>query len=246
MTDWLRAMTVGVAALCCVSTVAGAPGATDYTETTTVEGKLPFDLRGAWLLVAHPEISEGKLRTLPQLLKVSTNQDGALTMHLLDVRLPKQIDEAAKKADRALTPWTPSEKDLAALRKQWATLPRAAKKDVAAGDVAYGEVRFTLAAPERYGEVFPTQDDKLKAVLAESAFSLQIEERYRPLPQPAGSNIAQVALRKTIYGVRNPSGTLLEGRQLVGWVAGGPGGAIPLNFSGPFKMYRLAAPDGKK
>src|SRR5438128_6817941 len=163
-----------------------------------------------------------------------------------DVRLPKQIDQAAKEADRKLTPWTPTDEDLGALRKQWATLPRATKKDVVAGDLVYGEVLFTLAAPERYEQVFPKRDEKLNGVLAETAFSLQIEERYRPLPQPPGSNIAQVGLRKTIYGVRNASDALVEGRQAVGFVAAGPGMPLPFNLGGPFKMYRLATPAEKK
>ena len=246
MKDWRGAIVLGLVALCWVRTTAGADKATVYTETTTVEGKVPFDLRGAWLLVAHAEVGEGKFKTFPELLKVSTGKDGGLTMHLLDVRLPKEIAQAAKEADRKLTPWTPTDKDLGALRKQWATLPRATKKDVVAGDLVYGEVLFTLAAPDRYDQVFAKRDEKLNGVLAETAFSFQIEERYRAQPQPEGSNIAQVGLRRTIYGVRTTSDTLVEGRQTVGFVAAGPAVPIPFAFSGPFKMYRLASSDGKK
>ena len=246
MKDWRGAIALGLVALCWVRTSAGGDKATEYRETTTVEGKVPFDLRGAWLLVAHAEVSEGKFKTFPQLLKVSTGKDGGLTMHLLDVRLPKQIDQAARVADRKLTPWTPTDGDLGALRKQWATLPRATKKDVVAGDVVYGEVLFTLAAPDRYDQVFAKRDENLNGVLAETAFSLQIEERYLPQPQSPGTNISQLGLRKTIYGVRNASDTRVEGRQVVGFVAAGAMMPIPFNFSGPFKMYRLASSDGKK
>lgn len=234
----LKATALGLAALCCVAAAAGTP---DYKETTTVKGKIPLDLRGVWLLVAQAE-TPGGFKTFPQLLKISGTK-GGLAMHLMDVRLPKEIVQAVRESDSTPTPWAPSAEDLKGLRKQWATLPPATKKNVAAGDVVYQEVNFTTATPERYAEVFPGHDAKL---MAETVFCLEVVEKYGSQPLPPGSNIGQLALRKSVYGVRSVSDALLEGRQAVAFLAMGSVAPVPLSFGGMFKMYRLASPDEKK
>src|SRR5437867_5316149 len=96
--------------------------------------------------------------------------------------MPKDIQEPLRAANDQFTPWEPSPKQLAALSREWASLPPATDKDVRRGDVAYAQVQFTLATPERYAEVFPRQDGVVKDVLAQSAFGMQIVESYRALP----------------------------------------------------------------
>src|SRR5438093_121603 len=211
---------------------AATPDYTQYAEHTTVAGKLPVDLRGVWFIVAQPTVTkDGKSKTLPQLIAVS--QEGAkLTWHLMDVRLPKGMADAVRVANEKLNPWSPSDADIALLRQQWSKLPPATDKDPKAGDLWYAQVEFALAAPERYADAFPRQDDALRGVLAESGFSLQVNESYRPLPVPPGSNIGQLMVRKTIYGVRKASDARLEGKLVVGFVAATAYNPLPFNSGG--------------
>jgi len=225
---------------------AAAPDYTQYAESTAVDGKLPVDLRGVWFVVAQPRVTkDGKSKTLPQLIRAS-QQGLDLTLHVMDVRLPKGIVEAVRAANDKLEPWTPSDDDLAMLRQQWSKLPLATNKDPKAGDVAYSWVRFQLATPERYADTFPNQDAPLRDLLADSGFALQVDESYRPLPLPPGSNIGQLMMRKTIYGVRSASDTRLEGKLVTGFIAATPLAPIPYNFGGSFTMYRLASSAGTK
>ena len=83
-------------------------------------------------------------------------------------------------------------------------------------------------------------------VLAETAFSLQVVENYRGLPIPPGKNIAPLMQRISVYGVRNASENVLEGRQVVGFIAAGIGTPIPINTAGNFRMIRLASAPAAK
>ena len=235
---------LALAGLCVLLVPAAAPaGWTDFEEKTTVEGGIPIDLGGVWFLVAQTRMAEGKYKTFPELLRVSGGDHSGLTMHLLDVSLPKDIDEAVKAANKQFTPWTPSAKQVSALAGRWSKLPRAPKKDPKT-DILFGQVLFTVAAPERFEQVFPRQDEALKNVLTDSAVSLQIVEDYRPLPvppQPSGVVISQLMERRSIYGVKKASGTVLEGDHVTGFIAAGAGFPIPLNFRGTFRMYCLAS-----
>ena len=213
-----------------------------YEETTTVAGKIPVDLRGAWFLVAQPEVAKDKFKTFVELLTISKQKDGQLAFHLLDVRLPPDIAAELKAANSDLTHWTPSPEELATLRKGWSKLPPATDKDPVAGDVAYARIQFRLASPERYAEVFTKQDAAVKGVLSDSTFTLEVVEQYRALPISPEQRIVQLMQRTTIYGFRGAGGDhLLEGAQVIGFLAAHPLAPIPLNWSGKFTMYRLAS-----
>jgi len=235
---------LALAALCLLLVPTAAPaGRTDFEEKTTVEGGVPIDLGGVWLLVAQTHLAEGKYRTFLELLRISPGMHAGLSLHLLDVSLPKDIDEAVKAANKQFTPWTPGANQLAALARGWSRLPRAPKKDPKT-DLLFGQVLFTVAAPERFAQAFPRQDEGLRNVLADSAVSLQIVENYRPLPVPPGPSdvvMTQLMERRSIYGVKKASSAVLEGDQVTGFIAAGPGFPIPLNFRGTFRMYCLAS-----
>ena len=243
MRSGFRAIALGVNLLC------GLPHAGAATldhEETKVEGKLPVDLGGAWLLLIHMQLPGGKgWKTSLELVRAARSKEG-VQLHLLDVRMPKDIQEPLRAANDQFTPWEPSPKQLAALSREWASLPPATDKDVRRGDVAYAQVQFTLATPERYAEVFPRQDGVVKDVLAQSAFGMQIVESYRALPVPPGENISQVLQRKAIYGARGVSANLIEGKQVTGFLAAGYVGPIPIDVQGTFRMYRLAAAAGSR
>jgi hypothetical protein len=225
--------------------------ATPFEEKTTVQGKVPIDLSGVWFVVAHARMAKDptvqKFRTFPQLIQVVRQKDGTPVMHLLDVRLPKQMAATIKAQNDKLEPWTPSAEDLKLIARE---LPKMKpvpdqEKDVVAGDVAIAQVVFTLATPDRYAEVFPRQDEAMATTLADTAFTLEVVENYRGLPLPPGSNVAPLMQRNSIYGVRNAADNVLEGRQVLGFIAAGIGQPIPIGTAGEFRMYRIARASGK-
>lgn len=222
-------------------------GVVPIEEDTGVRGTIPIDIGGTWLFVTHMRMAKDpsiqKYRTLPQLVRVAPGRNGTPSLHLLDARLPGKMDETVKELNKKMDPWTPSEADLKLLAKE---LPRLkptpdAEKDIVAGDVAFASIRYDLATPESYAELFPQQDEALVDVLSETAFVLQVLENYRGLPLPPGSNVAPLMQRRTIYGVRNASDALLEGRHVIGFIAAGIGQPIPITSVGSFRMYRIAA-----
>ncbi len=220
---------------------AKAPG---FVQATQVQGKMPVSLGGAWFLYARAEFSGGKSRALPPQLFTASQKDGQVSLHLLDVQMPKSIDEPYKAGNRQPTAWEPTPADVAGLRKQWSKLPPATNKDFRAGDVSYDKVEFMLVSPDKYNEVFSGRDPGIEEALSGSVFALRVVEKYRPLPAPPGQNVAQVMERRTIYVVRSASDGVLEGKQFTGYVAAGPGLPIPISLTGPFKIFRLTSSPG--
>jgi hypothetical protein len=221
--------------------VAFAANVPDFPQTTHVAGKVPINLAGAWFLYAQAEFAGGKARALqPELWTVSQKSDHEVDFRLLDVELPKSIDEPYRAANRQTTAWEPSPADLALLRKEWAKLPPATNKDVHRSDVAYGSVEITVVSPDKYGEVFQAGGTQIEDALKDSKFAVQVLEKFRPLPVPPGENVAQVMERKSLYIVHTANDSMLEGKQFTGYVAAGPGTPIPISFVGPFRLYRLA------
>jgi hypothetical protein len=230
-----------VAASCLIIAGAATAKAPDFAETTRVEGKAPASFGGAWFLYAQAQFPGDKTRALPpQLFTVSPGRDGNLTLHVLDVQMPKAIDAPYKAGSRQPKAWEPSPADIALLRKEWSKLPPATNKDWRASEVVYDRVEFTVASPEKYAEVFTKGDPGIDEALAGSVFALQVVEKYRPQQTPAEERVAQAMQRTSIYVVRSATDSVLEGKQFTGYVAAGPGMALPLNVYGPFKLYRLA------
>lgn len=230
-----------VAAASLAAATASAAKAPEVPHTTRVAGKAPVNIGGAWLVYAQAQFAGDKSRALqPELWTVARKGDQDVTIRLLDVSLPKSIDESFRAANKQPKAWEPTPADLALLRKDWSKLTPPASRDVHRGDVAYGNVNFTLASPDKYGEVFPAGDTGIGEALKGSLFALQAVERFSPLPVPSGENVAQVMERNTIYVVQKTSDSLIEGKQFTGYVAAGPGAPIPITLVGPFRFYRLA------
>jgi hypothetical protein len=212
----------------------GVVEAGPFQETTVVRGKVDADLTGVWLLVANLEVVPGKFRNFPQLFKI-TNGDNGPEFHLLDVKLPEDIDKSVKaaKAER----WPPTAEMRKSLAAQWSKLPLAKEKTI--NDFLYERVQYELTAPDHYGELVP-KDEKLDKTLADSKFGVRITESYRPRELPKDVAVSQVAQRVSIYGVKKADKETLHGEQLTGFVAVGIAMPLPFTFSGPFVMYRLA------
>jgi len=234
-------LSVRLAALVLLAAVpALAADAPAFPQTTKVEGKAPANLAGAWFFYAQATFPGDKTRALQPEVWTASQKGNDVAFRILDVELPKSIDEPYRAGNRQPNAWEPSAADLDLLRKGWSKLPPQTNKDVHRSDVAYGNVEITIASPDKYAEVFQAGDPGIDGALKDSAFALQTVERYRPLPMPPGENIAQVMERRSIYVVQKVSDSVLEGRQFTGYIAAGPGSPIPIAFNGPFRMYRLA------
>ncbi|MGH3580031.1 MAG: hypothetical protein ACRERC_21130 [Candidatus Binatia bacterium] len=218
----------------------GSVAAKPFTEATRVVGSVTADLSGVWLLLAYTEIGSGKAKTFPQLLKITKGADGP-EINLVDVRWPPAMKESLRQANnRTLEAWAPSAEERATLAKSWATLPKQEQKFL--DDFHFAKIDYTLIAPDRYGDTLKS-DELLNKVLADSKFALKIEEQYYPRDLgELNSRVSQLASRTTIYAFKSSTDTEWKGEQVLGFVAAGAGTPLPLNFSGPFVMQRLAKP----
>jgi len=210
-----------------------------FAETTTVQGKLDTDLQGVWLLVAHAQVAKDKFKNFTQMFKVTKGKEG-LEFHLLDVRLPANVDASLHDAVRTLTAWVPSADDLKQLGNEWSHLPPAKQKT--RQEFLYQKLEYLIAAPKDYAVAFPQRGELIDKALANSKFAMKIEEIYRPRPASTKFAGAQVMERKSYYGATTVDKQVIKGDMITGFVAAGAGTPLPLDFTGPFTMYRLASP----
>lgn len=213
----------------------GVVEAGPFDETTLVRGKIDTDLKGVWLLVANIEVAPGKFRNFPQLLKITTGDKGP-EFHLLDVKLPENIDKSVKEAKQ--DKWQPTAEMRKSLAAQWSELPLAKEKTI--NDFMYDKVKYELTAPDHYGEL-GQKSDKIDKALGDTKFGVRITENYRPREIPKDVPVTQLAQRVTIYGVKKADKDTLQGEQLTGFIAVGIATPLPFTFNGPFVMYRLAS-----
>jgi hypothetical protein len=209
-----------------------------FAESTTVQGKIDVDVKGVWLLVAMAEFAPGKLRTFPQLLKITQGKSGP-EFHMLDVQLPDSVQQAVADANRTLSGWTPSDETRKQLAKNWLSLPKATKKDFS--ESLYDNIQYLVASPDRYQDAFSQRTDGINKALDGSKFGMKITERYKPRDLPPNSRIIQVMGRTTYYGVKTQEKNLLKGELFVGFLGAASAGPLPYQFNGPFTMYRLAS-----
>src|SRR5262249_43294720 len=145
-------------------------------ETTTLKGKVPFDLSGVWFVVPHLHMAKDpnadKTRTMPEIIRVTYEKDGTPTFRLLDARLPPKMAATIKGLNDKLQPWNPTEDDLKELAKAYPRMKATPDKDkdIVAGDVAYSQVLYTVAGTDAYADVFPRQDAVMTDLLADSKF----------------------------------------------------------------------------
>jgi len=211
-----------------------------FEESTTLLGKADAGLEGVWFLIAYAEVAPGKFKTFPQLLKVVAGAGGP-EFHILDVRLPPEIEREIREAGmRTLAKWVPSAQVLETLRANWSQLAPAKEKNLE--EFLFAKIEYTLAAPDSYAQAFPQRDAVMEKVLQGSKWTLKIAETYRPRDLPPDTRIAQLIQRMTIYGAATVSANEVRGPLSFGLVAAGAGTPLPFSFGGDFVLYRLATP----
>jgi hypothetical protein len=207
-----------------------------YEESTKVHGKVDAKLDGVWLMVTHAEIGQGRFKTFPQLLRIQNGEEGP-EFHVLDVRLPEDVDEAVEQANKKLEAWEPTTEARKKLAGRWSHLPKYEEKDLSG--FIYDKVVFELVSPDQYRSVLGS-GPKFDSVLEGSDFSLRVVENYKARKLPPNVKIGQVMQRNTIYAVRSVGESSVKGTIMLGFLTAGVGSPVPLEFGGSFVMYRLA------
>jgi len=145
-----------------------------------------------------------------------------ITVHLLDVEIPKSIQDAIDKANKAEQIWDPSEKDLALLKSSWKTLKPRAKSE-------YSRIQWKVVQ-DKYLDSGMLQDDKTK----NAKFVISGDASLIAGPGQANRNII-------IYGAEQVSERLIEGGHVRAIMTASPF-PLPIDMKGSFKMYRLTNP----
>lgn len=145
-----------------------------------------------------------------------------VTVELIDVELPKSIQDAIDKANKEEVIWEPSEKDLATLKSSWKTLKPKAKNE-------YSRIQWKVLE-NKYLEGGMLQDEKTK----NAKFVISGDATLIASPGQANRNII-------IYGADKVSETVIEGGHVRAIMTAAPF-PIPIDMKGTFKMFRLTDP----
>jgi len=145
-----------------------------------------------------------------------------VTVKLLDVDLPKGIQDAIDKANKDEVPWEPTEKDLATLKSSWKTLKPRTKSE-------YSRIQWKVLE-NKYLEGGMLQDDKTK----NAKFVISGDATLIASPGQANRNII-------IYGADKVSDKVIEGGHVRAIMTAAPF-PIPIDMKGGFKMFRLTDP----
>ncbi len=152
-----------------------------------------------------------------------------VAIYLLDVEIPKSIQDTIEKANKEEKVWEPSEKDLTTFKSSWKTLKPRAKSE-------YSRIQWKVLQ-DKYLEGGMLQDEKTK----NAKFVMSGDATLIAGPGQANRNII-------IYGANQVSDRLIEGGHVRAIMTAAPF-PMPIDMKGSFKMYRLTdlpTPDAKK
>jgi len=179
------------------------------TESTAIDGDVPADLVGRWLIVEQNGLPGGMVQPFARLWEI---QRGAEHLELVvrRNRLPEALCMKLAAAGSAGRPWTPDDEDLRQTAERWDDLP------VSVTDVQ--GIDHRLRRPEHDAE---TGGDGLEIVT---------EERF--------SGARPLSDRRSLYTVREHGTTRLAGSFLsVSEME--TESRISITLKGEFQAYRL-------
>jgi hypothetical protein len=172
------------------------------TETGTVEGE-------AKVLVP----------TIPPIRMPGEGDD--VDVFLLDVKLPKAIDESLQKAALTQSPWTPSAEDLKLLGASWNKL----EKTPPPGE--FSKVEWKVTAKEKFDEQM--QNDPM---MQGARVVITGNQEIIPGPGRPTQNII-------VFAARDIGADKIEGKHVRAMMAGAPF-PMPIEMKGNFTMYKVA------
>jgi hypothetical protein len=176
------------------------------TETTTVEGEVPAELPGRWLVVEQSRLKTGLAPPFARLWEIRRGANG-LEVTVARVRLPETVSRPLAEAGRARRGWLPDDETLRRTAERWDELP-ASDTDVqaiehhVAGDASGGNA-FTITTEERFSGTRPLTH-------ARAAYTVQkwIPERFAGtfarLAEVATPEPTSITLNGTFLALRLP------------------------------------------
>ncbi len=166
---------------------------------------------------------------IPKAPESVADQHDEVAVHLIDVDLPKSIQDVIDEANKVYKPWEPTDKDLATLKSTWKTLKRREKTE-------YSRIQWKVLE-NKYLDGGMLQDDRTK----DAKFVISGDAQLISSPGQANRNII-------IYGANKTTDKTIEGGHVRAIMTAAPF-PIPIDMKGTFKMYRLTDPpkaDAKK
>lgn len=176
------------------------------TETTTVQGEVPADLPGRWLVVEQSRLRTGLMQPFVRLWEIRRGANG-VELAVARVRLPETVAAQLAEAGRASRIWLPDAETLRRTAERWDELPPS-DTDVqtiehrVAGDPSGGN-GFTITTEERFSGARPV-------TLARAAYTVQkwSPERFvgtfARLAEVATPEPASIALNGAFQAFRLP------------------------------------------
>ena len=128
------------------------------TETTTVEGELPAELPGRWLVVEQSRLRTGLVQPFARLWEIRRGPNG-VELVIARVRLPETVSRQLTAAGHANRGWLPDDETLRRTAETWDELPES-DTDVQqatyriVGDASGGKT-FTITTEERFSGTRP-------------------------------------------------------------------------------------------
>lgn len=150
------------------------------------------------------------------------DQHDDVTVKLVDVELPKAIQDTIDKANKDEVKWEPTEKDLATLKSSWTKLKPRAKSE-------YSRIQWKVLE-NKYLEGGMLQDEKTK----NAKFVISGDAALIAAPGQANRNII-------IYGADTVTERKIEGGHVRAIMTAAPF-PIPIDMKGGFMMFRLTDP----
>jgi hypothetical protein len=178
-------------------------------EGTAVEGDVPADLAGRWLVVEQNRLPGGRVQPFGRLWEIQQGPEH-LELVLRRVRLPEALTTKLAAAGSVGRPWIPAEGDVRALAERWDELPASAADTER---IAHRLLGAGAIPPE-----------------ASSSLVIATEERF--------SGSGPVRTRRSVYTVREQAPARLAGTFVSDATAETPA-PVTITLKGDFQAYRV-------
>ena len=152
--------------------------------------------------------------------KYQPGEGDDVDVFLLDVAMPKSIQDEIDAAQKAEKPWVPTEKDLALLKLSWSTLKPSGRDE-------FSKIEWKVQSSDKFDDNF-----KADATTKDAKFVISGNQEMIPKPNVPKTNIV-------VYGIDDTKGGILSGKHTRAMMASAPF-PIPIEMKGTFKMYKIA------
>ena len=188
-------------------------------EKTDVEGTVPGDILGRWLMVTQIKLPSGLITPTARMIEIRQGPEHP-EVFLRRAELPDSVSQKVRQAAAANQPWTPADGDLHEVAEQWDTLPSVVAD--------YRSIESKLVGADAYSPEFQ-EDETTKG----SSFAITVREAFSGA-QPLQSTYS-------LFAVRERGDSRLDGTFAMSSIAIAPF-PIPITLRGDFQGYRVADP----